>query len=104
MQIQKQDVIKKKSIDKIITNQKILEGVVTLIDGELPDKDDKVDDYKKADAKEIKENGDGLKSKIKMLLPCDNHPFDQFIVRTDLQIPDYDAMQKSSDIIKGLLA
>ena len=76
--------MKKKSIDKIITNQKIVEKAVTLIDGELPDYDEKVDDTKNRKQDEKKDNGDGLKSKIKMLLPCDIHPFDQFVVRTDI--------------------
>ena len=47
MQTKKIDYLKKKSIDKIITNKKIVEGAVTLIDGELPDQDEKVDDTKK---------------------------------------------------------
>lgn len=53
VQIHKKDVIKKKSIDKIITNKKILHGAVTLIDGQQPDRDEKSKDRAKAKPSDI---------------------------------------------------
>lgn len=38
-----------------------------------------------------------------MLLPCDTHPFDQFIVRTDLEIPDYETIDRNTNILQGLV-
>lgn len=31
---------------------------------------------------------EGLNSKIKMLLPCEIHPFDKFLVKTIIQVPN----------------
>ncbi len=82
----------KRSIDKIITNSKIVQGEITLIDGTLPDLFGEGEKEKSDPARleeEMKKCGKGLESKIKMLLPCEIHPFDKFLVKTVLEVPNY---------------
>jgi hypothetical protein len=35
-----------------------------------------------------------------MLLPCDIHPFDQFLVKTEIIIPNYDEDKDEEEIKK----
>lgn len=86
-QIKKIDETVKKSIDKIITNRNIYYGSIVMIDGTAPE------EYQNQEEKRLKytqnekdDNGNGLNSKIKVLLPADTHPFDQFLLQTTIVV------------------
>ena len=62
-----------------------------MIDGSRPEMFEEGNGEKKPEREEVEANGKGMDSKIKMLLPCDHHPFDQFLVKTKIEVPvDFD--------------
>lgn len=97
----KKDTRVKRSIDKIITNGVIKKGGITLIDGQEPDYYRDNEKSLKASPQEEKDNGKGMDSKVKMLLPCDVHPFDQFLVKTELEIPNYQVKEEVLGMFQG---
>ena len=75
MQAQKNKIDQsvKRSSDKIITNKKIVEGSISLIDGSKPDHYDEKEYKKILKEEEDNQKGDreGMKSTVKTMLPCD---------------------------------
>ena len=71
-----------------------------MIDGTQPDKFEKGEKEKSNPERykqEVEKCGKGLESRIKMLLPCEIHPFDKFLVKTIIEVPNY---QSLSDDVK----